>query len=105
MAMADEISFSPPELRGESTLADSYRTLTVLAIIAATIAALYFGKDVLLPVTLAVLLSFVLSPVVRLLRKLRVPRVVAVVFSVSLALAMMGGIGALVGTEIVDVAR
>ncbi|HEY2532543.1 MAG TPA: AI-2E family transporter [Xanthobacteraceae bacterium] len=83
----------------------SDRTLTGLAVAAAIVAALYFGKEVLLPVTLAVLLSFVLSPVVRVLRKLRIPRIVAVVLSVGLALAVIGGIAALVGTEIVDVAR
>src|ERR1700712_1815870 len=31
------------------------------------IAALYFGADVLIPITLAVMLSFVLSPLVKLL--------------------------------------
>ncbi len=83
----------------------SSRTLTGLAVAAAIIAALYFAKDVLFPVTLAVLLSFVLSPLVKLLRKIGIPRIIAVVFSVSLALALIGGIAALVGTEIVDVAH
>src|SRR5262249_26872845 len=59
-----------------------------------TILALYFGKDVLLPVTLAVLLSFVLSPLVTLLR-IQLPRVVAVVFSVGLAIAIIVGVGTL----------
>jgi predicted PurR-regulated permease PerM len=100
--MAEETS-SPPELRGEP--AESYRTLTGLAVAASIVATLYFGKEVLFPVTLAVLLSFVLSPLVRVLRKLKIPRIVAVVFSVCLALGIIGGIAALVGTEIVDVAR
>ena len=68
------------------------------------IAALYFGKDILLPITVAVLLSFVLSPLVGTLRRLRIPRVVAVVFSVGLALAIIGGVGALLGSQIVEVA-
>ena len=34
----------------------------------------------------------------------RIPRVVAVVFSVGLALAIIGGVGALVGSQIVEVA-
>jgi predicted PurR-regulated permease PerM len=104
-AMAEENSSSPPDAQGEVRPGESDSTLTRLAVAAAIVAALYFGKEVLLPVTLAVLLSFVLSPLVRVLRKLRIPRVVAVVFSVGLALAIMGGIAALVGTEIVDVAR
>jgi len=68
------------------------------------VAALYFAEDILLPITVAVLLSFVLSPLVGVLRRLRIPRVVAVVFSVGLALAIIGGVGALVGTQIVEVA-
>ena len=67
------------------------------------IAALYFGKDILLPITVAVLLSFVLSPLVGILRRLRIPRVVAVVFSVGLATGIIGGVGIL-GSQIVEVA-
>lgn len=104
-AMADVGSSSAPEQHVEPAPAEGPRTLTALVVVAATIAVLYFAKDVLLPVILAVLLSFVLSPLVRILRKLAVPRVIAVVFSVGLALAIMGALATLVGTEIVDVAR
>ena len=34
------------------------------------VATLYFGKEVLVPVTLALLLAFVLAPVTTLLRRL-----------------------------------
>jgi predicted PurR-regulated permease PerM len=37
---------------------------------ATVVAALYFGREVLLPVALAVLMSFVLAPLVRLLQRL-----------------------------------
>jgi predicted PurR-regulated permease PerM len=103
--MAEEIPSPAPDAQRQATPTEPDRTLTGLAISAAIIAALYFAKEVLLPVTLAVLLSFVLSPLVRVLRKLRIPRVVAVVFSVGLALAIIGGIAALVGAEMVHVAR
>jgi predicted PurR-regulated permease PerM len=63
-----------------------------------------FGQEVLLPVTVAVLLSFVLSPLVKGLRKLHIPHVVAVVFSVAVALGFMGGLAVLVGSQLVDVA-
>ena len=82
----------------------SYQTLTGLGVGVTVIAALYFGKDILLPITVAALLSFVLSPLVGILRRLRIPRVVAVVFSVGLALAIIGGVGALLGSQIVEVA-
>ena len=102
MAEITPNSPSPPHVDPPAT--PSYQTLTALAVGVTVIAALYFGKDILLPITVAVLLSFVLSPLVGTLRRLRIPRVVAVVFSVGLALAIIGGVGALLGSQIVEVA-
>ena len=102
MAEITAHSPSPPHVDPPST--PSYQTLTGLGVGVTVIAALYFGKDILLPITVAVLLSFVLSPLVGTLRRLRIPRVVAVVFSVGLALAIIGGVGALLGSQIVEVA-
>jgi predicted PurR-regulated permease PerM len=100
--MAELPTSSAPHVDPPGT--PSYKTLTSLAVGVVIVAALYFGRDVLLPFALAVLLSFVLSPVVRALRRVRIPRVIAVVFSVALALAMIGGIGALVATQLVQIA-
>jgi predicted PurR-regulated permease PerM len=88
----------------DTSIGSSLHTLTALAVGVVVIAALYFGREVLLPVTIAVLLSFVLSPLVNLLRKLHIPHVVAVVFSVTVALGLIGGVAALVGSQLVDVA-
>jgi predicted PurR-regulated permease PerM/methanogenic corrinoid protein MtbC1 len=68
-------------------------------------AALYFGRDVLIPLALAILISFILTPSVQRLQKIRVGRVPAVLLVVILA---FGGIGALtwmMGTQIVDFAE
>jgi len=70
-----------------------------LAVGVVVIAALYLAKDVLVPITLAILLSFVLSPVVTWLRKLRFPKGAAVLLSVVLALGLLGGVGTLVGSQ------
>ena len=43
------------------------------------IAALYFGREIFVPIALAILLSFVLAPLVGLLQRARVPRGFAVV--------------------------
>ena len=102
MAEMTANSPSPPHVDPPST--PRYQTLTGLGVGVTVIAALYFGKDILLPITVAVLLSFVLSPLVGTLRRLRIPRAVAVVFSVGLALAIIGGVGALLGSQIVEVA-
>lgn len=63
------------------------------------IAALYFGQDVLIPITLAVMLSFVLSPVVNALQRLRLWRAPAVILTVLAALAMLGLVGTLIGSQ------
>ena len=62
------------------------------------IAGLYFGREVLIPITLAVLLSFLLAPVVNLFRRL-LPRVVSVLLAVLLALGLVGGVGGLIGMQ------
>ena len=49
------------------------------------IAALYFGREIFVPIALAILLSFVLGPPVGLLQRARVPRGLAVVGVVVLA--------------------
>lgn len=51
------------------------------------IAALYFGREIFVPVALAILLTFVLAPAVQALQHIRVPRRVAVVGVVLCAFA------------------
>jgi len=64
-----------------------------LMIGALVVGTLYIAREVLLPLTLAILLSFVLTPLLLLLRKVKVPRVLAVVIVVTLAFAIIFGLG------------
>lgn len=43
------------------------------------VSALYLGREILVPIALALLMSFVLSPFVRILQGWRFPRVFAVI--------------------------
>ncbi|MBV8870662.1 MAG: AI-2E family transporter, partial [Acetobacteraceae bacterium] len=61
-------------------------TLTKIVVLVVIIAGLYFGSEVLIPITLAVLLSFVLSPLMNLLRRIWLPRVVAALLAVLIAI-------------------
>lgn len=70
-----------------------------LAVAVVVVAGLFLAKDVLIPITLAVLLSFVLSPIVLLLRRFRLPKGLAVFVAVLSALGVLGGIGTLVGMQ------
>ena len=69
------------------------------------VAALYLAREVLVPISLAVLLSFVLAPLVRLLRACYAPRFVAVMFAVLLAFAAIFGLGALMVSQVNQLAQ
>ncbi|TXN66385.1 AI-2E family transporter [Methylobacterium sp. WL6] len=85
-------------------LVPGLRGLLTLAVGVVLIAALYFGREVFIPLVLAVLLSFVLAPVVNLLRRIKLGRVPSVIVAVLLALGIIGGIGALIGTQVAGLA-
>ncbi len=66
---------------------------------AVVVAALYFGRELLVPLVLAVLLAFVLAPVVVLLQRARLGKAPAVLVAVALAFTIIAGIGAVVGGQ------
>ncbi len=65
----------------------------------AVIAGLYFGRDVLVPISIAVLLSFVLAPATEALSRLHIGRVASVLIAVALAFAILGILGAIIGRQ------
>jgi predicted PurR-regulated permease PerM len=69
------------------------------------IAALYVGRDIFVPVALAVLLSFMLAPLVSWLQRYRVPKIPAVVGVVVLAFVIVGGFGVVVGERLAQLAE
>ncbi len=75
-----------------------------LTVAALTIAALYFGRELFVPLALAVLLSFVLTPLVVLLRRLRVPRAPAVVLVVAVSFTAIFSLGAIMGRQLAELA-
>jgi predicted PurR-regulated permease PerM len=76
-----------------------------MAILAAIIiTTIYFGRDILIPLAMAILLSFVLAPMVRLLERIRVPRVIAVVGAVVLAFSLIFAMGSLLASQLTQLA-
>ena len=67
------------------------------------IATLYFARVVLVPFALAILFSFLLSPLVRGLEKARLPRAISVLLVVVISVAAVGSIGVAVTNQLVDV--
>lgn len=82
------------------------RTATLQGLVIATImiCALYFGREVLLPLALAILLSFVLTRPLILLRRWKVPRLLAVGMVVGFAFVVIAGLGWLLSREATDLA-
>jgi predicted PurR-regulated permease PerM len=75
------------------------RTLVAVAVGAIVVATLSIAQDILIPITLAVMLSFVLSPLVNLLGRIGLWRAAAVALSVLVALGAIGLIGTLLGSQ------
>ena len=76
---------------------------TEAAILAMVIvAALYLGHSIFVPLVLAVLLSFVLSPPVLWLRKLQFPRPLAVAAVVLVAVVTVGALGMALARQVGD---
>jgi predicted PurR-regulated permease PerM len=91
------------EVEGAATIAPvsspELKTLVAVAVGTLAVAALYLGRDVLIPITLAIMLSFVLSPIVNLLQKLRLWRAPAVILTVVAALGVLGLVATLIGSQ------
>jgi predicted PurR-regulated permease PerM len=82
------------------------KTSRLLAVLAGVliVAAMYVARSVLIPFALAVLVSFVLGPLVARLQRWRIPRPVAVVSSVLILLSLTAGAGWLVVGQARDLA-
>ena len=72
---------------------NSYRPFLVFLSLALVTVALYLAQKVLIPVALAILLAFVLSPVVSWLQHRGLPRTLAVAVAVLLAFAVLMAVG------------
>lgn len=83
--------------RLKSPLLSSALSSAIVAFVA--VAALYFAREVLVPIALAILLSFVLAPLVRIFRAWYFPRFVAVVLAVLIAFAVIFSLGALMFSQ------
>jgi predicted PurR-regulated permease PerM len=79
-----------------------YMALVPVAIL---VAALYFGRPVLVPLSLATLLAFVLAPLVARLRLLGLGRAGSVAIAVVLAASLLGSLAAFIGAQAENVAE
>ena len=78
------------------------RLMVGLVIAAVVILGLYVGRDLLLPLALAALLGFLLDPAVSRLKRWGLPRMLAVLLVVSVALGGIGAGALYVGSKVTE---
>ena len=78
--------------------------LTMLAVGVVVVTALYVGRDIILPLVLAAILAFVLTPIVNFLRRFRIPRAPAVILSVVFALTVLTTLAFLMTSQVAQLA-
>jgi predicted PurR-regulated permease PerM len=87
---------------------DWQRALVALAatvVTAAIVAVLFWGRTILIPVALAVFLSFVLAPIVARLQRRGLGRAPAVIATVGLLMIVTFGVGFVVAQQVAQLAR
>jgi predicted PurR-regulated permease PerM len=91
-----------PNFIGPDNATASSRLLTLIAV-GVVIVGLYFGRQVLIPLALAVVLAFLLTPVVCWLENFRFGRVPAVGMVLFLSFALAGSVGWVVTGQLMSV--
>lgn len=78
----------------------SNRALGILST-AAVLGVLYLGRNVLVPVTLAVILSFLIAPLVRRLRRLGLGHSPSVIVAVLIFAIVFAAVGTVIGAQLI----
>jgi predicted PurR-regulated permease PerM len=76
---------------------------SVFIAIAVTIAMLYFGRQIFIPLALALVISFLLSPIVDLLERIHLGRVPSVITVLALCFVLAAGVGWAIAGQILDI--
>ena len=95
-----------PVVSGEGARQPANLYLRYLSLVPAAImvAALYFGRPVLLPLAVGMLFAFALAPLVSRLRRIGVGRIPSVLFAAVLAIAVTGAVGVYITTRSIELA-
>src|SRR5580765_6833658 len=79
--------------------AEKLPSLIAVATFLLIIASLYWAQAVLIPVALAILLTFLLSPVAGALERIALGRLPSVILIVVVTFSLLGGIGWIVALQ------
>lgn len=78
--------------------------VVALAVGVTVVACLYFARAVLIPITLAILLSFLVAPLANLLGRLKLGHVASVFAAVVMSVSVIVMLGAVIATQLTDLA-
>jgi predicted PurR-regulated permease PerM len=96
----------PPLTRSATRIAPSaalgIEGLITLAVGVLAVAALYFARDVLIPITLAILLSFLVAPLANALLRIRLGHVASVFAAVLLSVSVIVLLASVIGTQLTE---
>ena len=97
MKSAPQPAGSPPrpKLKGDARV----------AVLFGAIAVLYFAREILIPFAFALILTFLLTPVVAFLQRLRAGRIASVLATLVFSIALATGIGWIIAGQLVEVAN
>ena len=95
----------PASASSSSHTPERFATLVSVLLILIVVAVLYFLKEVFVPLALALLFSFLLTPLVTRFERWRLGRVPSVLLAVGVAFLVVGGVGFLVGNQLIDLTR
>ncbi len=102
--MPNSVPSPPPQAEVPPAGTPGISGLMTLMVGAVVLGALYVGRDVFVPIVLAVLLGFVIAPLVDLLRRWHVGRVPSVIAAVLVALGIILSLGTVIGFQVAELA-
>ncbi|MDB6179936.1 AI-2E family transporter [Paracoccus fistulariae] len=98
--MANDLFPQEPARPAPGQQGDIVRLAAWLIVVAIIIGGLYIGQGVLIPLAIAFLISFALSPLVSRLCRWGVPRVLSICIVMATLFMLVAGLGLLVGSQL-----
>src|ERR1700731_716981 len=102
--MSDFLGRPPPRPRAQPDQARTLEMLATLFLVAFVVTILYVGREIFIPIAIAILVSFVLSPPIVLLRRWGLGRAISVLTVVFAALVIAISVSAVLTRQVSELA-
>jgi predicted PurR-regulated permease PerM len=98
--MSDFLGMRPAHPRPQPDQARTLEMLATLFVVVLVVTMLYVGREIFIPIAIAILVSFVLSPPILLLRRWGLGRVISVLTVVFAALVITFSVSAVLTRQV-----